>query len=38
VWRYSKNPLQLFHDMLLDADIITTSDYGLGGAVQAEVI
>ena len=27
---FTKNPLQLFHDMLLDADIITASDYGMG--------
>ena len=27
---FTKNPLQLFHDMLLDADIVATSDYGLG--------
>ena len=27
---FTKNPLQLFHDMLLDADIVATSDYGFG--------
>ena len=34
---FTKNPLQLFHDMLLDADIITTSDYGLGGQAVRRV-
>jgi len=34
---FTKNPLQLFHDMLLDADIITTSDYGIGDAAVRQV-
>jgi len=34
---FTKNPLQLFHDMLLDADIITTSDYGVGDAAVHQV-
>ena len=34
---FTKNPLQLFHDMLLNADIITTSDYGLGGQAVRRV-
>ena len=27
---FTKNPLQLFHDMLVDADVVATSDYGIG--------
>jgi hypothetical protein len=34
---FTKNPLQLFHDMLLDADIVATSDYGFGAEAVRRV-
>ena len=34
---FTKNPLQLFHDMLLDADIVASSDFGFGHAAVSRV-
>ena len=34
---FTKNPLQLFHDMLVDADVVATSDYGVGAEALPRV-
>ena len=34
---FTKNPLQLFHDMLLDADVVASADYGVGAEALERV-